>query len=400
MDCAPQSDRKRPSFDDAVGRLNADYFFREFAFSTNTFKPDPRSELELADKIVWLDDLLIVCQIKERKAPADTSAEKERKWFSDEVAKKATRQIRDTLSYFQKYTNIELRNNRGDASNIARAQVVQMHKIVIYNPHASLPTECLFRKFHRSKSAGVIHVVHAEAYLGILRALVTPVEIAEYLSFRETLINKWGDALSHVSERAVVGQYLRNLPKEKPSFEFVKFVDELEEKNKDWDIARIIHLFFDRQNTPEGSRETGYRVLKQLGKLYRTEMGEFKKRFHFSMQKALADEPCLPHRFTSSRGCGFVFIPLNRKDLRHRRNYLLNFTVLNKYDQKLDRCIGLTFIAEGEGGWCDVQWCTLEFPWKEDSDVKTVLAACYPFRPVKRRVVERYGLSDAPKSKD
>ena len=31
------------------------------------------------------------------------------------------------------------------------------------------------------------------------------------------------------------------------------------------------------------------------------------------------------------------------------------FTGLNKYDQKLDKCIGLSFNAEGKGTWCDVQ---------------------------------------------
>jgi hypothetical protein len=30
-----------------VGKHNAAYFFRDFTFSTNTFKPNPDSELEL-----------------------------------------------------------------------------------------------------------------------------------------------------------------------------------------------------------------------------------------------------------------------------------------------------------------------------------------------------------------
>ena len=63
-----------PSFEDKVGQLNAAYFFREFTFSSNTFKPDPNAELELADKVVWLDDFLIVSQLKERHAPPDTAA--------------------------------------------------------------------------------------------------------------------------------------------------------------------------------------------------------------------------------------------------------------------------------------------------------------------------------------
>lgn len=91
------------SFEDAVGHLNSDYFFREFTFSSNTFKPNPNAELELADKVVWLDDLLILFQVKERNAPPSSTPEKERNWFEDEILRKATRQIRDTMSYLKNF---------------------------------------------------------------------------------------------------------------------------------------------------------------------------------------------------------------------------------------------------------------------------------------------------------
>ena len=66
------------AFEDALGKLNADYFFREFTFSSNKFKPNPNEELELADNVVWLDDLMIVYQVKERNAPVDTTPEREK----------------------------------------------------------------------------------------------------------------------------------------------------------------------------------------------------------------------------------------------------------------------------------------------------------------------------------
>jgi hypothetical protein len=119
------------SFEDAVGQLNSNYFFREFTFSSNTFKPSPDNEIELADKVVWLDDLMIVYQVKERIARPNTSSRKEERWFNEEVVKNATRQIRDTLSYLRTFPKIELRNNRGDAFNIAAAQVTSPHKLVI-----------------------------------------------------------------------------------------------------------------------------------------------------------------------------------------------------------------------------------------------------------------------------
>lgn len=347
---------------------------------------------------MWLDDLLIVSQVKERNAPAKTTEENERKWFSQAVLKKATSQVRDTLSYLGKYSKIELRNNRGHVFNIASAQVTERHKLVIYDPHPLLPAECAVKKYHRSKTAGVIHLVHSGDYLGILSTLITPVEIAEYLAFREALVNRWRDGLSAVSEKAVVGQHIRNLPEEKPSDEFERYVDEVRRKNRGWDISRMIHLFPERQTTPHSSQEASYRVLKELAKLFRTEMAAFKERFRLSMKKALADETCLPYRFTTSQRCGFVFVPLRREDLPHRHNALTHLTAANKYDQKLDKCVGLTFIAEDNGSWCDVQWCPMEFPWEEDAEMRAALDRSYPFRPVKAAAVERYGLFEAPDS--
>jgi len=380
-------------FETALEQLNEAFFFREFTFSSNTFRPAPGSELELADAVVLLDDLLIVYQVKQRHAPPNTKAETERKWFSESVLKKATRQIRDTLSYLEKYSEIELRKNRGHVFNIARARATQTHKLVIYDPHPLLPTECALKKYHHSKTAGVVHVIHSADYLGVLSTLMTPVEIAEYLAFREALVNRWGEALSAVNEKALVGQYIRNLPTEKPNDAFEKFVDEVRQKDRDWDISNMIHVFAERRTTPHSSPTVHYKVVKELAKLFRTEMAEFKKRFQFSMKKALADEYCVPHRFTTSKECGFVFIPLQREDLPYRQNASLNFTALNKYDQRLDKCVGLTFTAEGKGSWCDVQWCHLESPWKENGELQAALNENYPFRPVKTKIVERYDLS-------
>jgi len=379
------------TFEDTVGELNSAYFFREFTYSRNTFRPTPRGELELADKVVWLDDLLIVSQIKERNAPVGTAPDRERRWFADEVLKKATRQIRDTLGYLKGFPQIEVTNNRGHRFNLTTTQISHLHKLVIYHPNDLLPSECRSRKHHTSRTAGLIHLIGSADYLTILSTLVTPAEISEYLSFRETLANRWPDAMLAVSERAIVGQYIRNLPQELPGARFEAYVDVVQQTVKDWDISPIIRLFMDRKNT-RGPKEADYRILKELARLNRAQMAEFRKRWQFSMKKALADEFSVPNRFTASNGCGFVFIPLRRQDLPNRHNALINFTRLNKYDQKLDRCIGLSFIAEGRGDWCDVQWCRMERAWTECPDLDTLLKQNYPFGPMRESRIERYGL--------
>ncbi len=130
-------------------------------------------------------------------------------------------------------------------------------------------------------------------------------------------------------------------------------------------------------------------------------MAQFKERFKRSMDMANADRVVLPYRFVASTGCGFLFLPLQRSRMAHRIDDLMAFTHLSKYDLKLERCVGLTFVSEGNSTWCDVQWCRIEHPWKEKPEYEEILKTNYPFRPMKQAVVERYGLgpesvSDSP----
>lgn len=379
------------SFENDLGKLNTAYFFREFTFSTNKFKPDKKTELELADNIVWLDDHLIVVQVKERYASFGASTIDEENWFNGEVLGKATTQIGNTLSYLKKYDSIGLENNQGHAFNLANAKDKCVHKLVIYHSDQSLPETCSLIKFHKGLS-DVIHVIGSVDYLGVLRTLITPAELFEYLLFREAVIRNWGDLVSKVSEEALVGQFLRNLPVEQPSANFVTFLVALQQNSRDWDISQIIHLFPDRRTTASNSPTDYYRILKELAKLNRTDMRQFKERFALSMVKANADESVDPYRFVASTRCGFLFIPLTRSQEPEKLKILSALTKMNKFDLQLTKCIGLTFISEGRDSWCDVQWCSVEFPWAQNIELEELLKAHSPFRPIKKTIVERYGL--------
>ncbi len=63
------------SFEAELTGLNENYFFREFTFSKNTFRPAPNDEAELADNIIWIGDTLIAFQVKERIIANDTTPE-------------------------------------------------------------------------------------------------------------------------------------------------------------------------------------------------------------------------------------------------------------------------------------------------------------------------------------
>jgi hypothetical protein len=114
-------------FEDEIAALNQAYFFREFTYSNTTFRTrgesDTESEVELADSLLWLGRDLVVYQLKERQAPANTTPEQESAWFNRKVLGKGTKQVRDTLRYLESGASIPLENHRGHQFNLSRSSI-------------------------------------------------------------------------------------------------------------------------------------------------------------------------------------------------------------------------------------------------------------------------------------
>ena len=377
------------TFEDDMGSLNERFFFEEFTYSTNTFRPNPSTELELADSIIWLDDMLVLFQLKEREKISKTSPDKEAKWFEKKVIGLGTRQIRDSVKYLDVHRDILLRNHRGHRFELRRDAITGMHKVICYLGNSRLPEACRRKKFHRSRAAGVIHVIAAHDYLGVVRTVLTPFELSAYLAFRQKLIEKWGDALSPVPEPALVGQYLEGDADRKPDPTFMDVLTSLEHRADEWDMSGIIKQFAERVTT-DGHGTEYYAILKELAKLKRNELREFKTRFRLSMEKCRVGEFAMPYRMAIPRtNCGFVFIPLTEDAVAVRKQGLMNLTLACKYDLKVPKCVGASFCPE-EGGWFSVEWCYMEHTWRYDEELERALKGNNPFREVRTAELPRY----------
>lgn len=376
------------AFSDELAALNESYFFSEFTYSRNTFLPLVGQEVELADSLIWLGDSLIAFQLKER-ALIGANADTEKSWFKKKVLGVATRQIRDTLNYLAVNKNIEVQNHRNHAFTLSFDRVSEIHKLVVYSPQLALPEECRLIKHHRSSTAGLIHIISAQDYLTIIRTLLTPAEVIDYLSFREELIDRWEVEVVSVPESALIGQYVLGDINTPPSIEHNQYLHELEHRAEEWDMSGVIAKFPDRVTTDNAPTDY-YPIVRELALLKRNELREFKKRFQLSLQKTREDVFVKPYRIAVPRTeCGFVFIPVTREFLQHRRVELQNFTIAHKYQQRLSRCIGLS-IADGEDGWFTVEWCYMEFPWEQDAQMEHMLETNNPFRNVGVTELPRY----------
>lgn len=377
------------TFEDDLAALNEWHFFHEFTYSKAAFRPIPSQEAELADSIIWIGNLLIVYQLKERRAQRSTTVEAEKRWFERKVLRQATQQVRDTLAYLNDARAIEIRNHRGHVFGLDIRAIHELHKVIVYLPHDVLPESCRQLKHHRSRTAGVIHIIPANDYLGIVRTLLTPAEMADYLGFREALICRWQAEVVAVPEPALVGQYLNGDIEVPPSVEFIEYLERLDHRADEWDMSGIISKFPDRVTTDNQPTDY-YPIVRELALLKRNELREFKKRFQLSVEKARANKFVLPYRIACPRtNCGFVFIPVTKDLLARRRNALQNFTLAHKYEQKLSKCIGVS-IAYDADGWFTAEWYYAEFPWEQEEEMEQRLRDNFPFRKVEHGELPRY----------
>jgi hypothetical protein len=379
------------SFEDEVARVNQHYFFREFTYSKTTFCPQPGRKVELADCLIWLDDILIVFQLKERGNPSKSDAAKEARWFERKVVTEGTRQIRDTLHYINSVPSIQVENHCGHRLALERQKLAKLQKVVCYLPQDALPMSCRARKFYLSKTAGIIHLFQAKDYARAVFTLLTPAELFDYLTFREELVCRWGEAVSSVPEEALLGHFLygnANLP---PAIDFVSCLVDLEHRLDEWDISEIIKDFHDSITGASGATDY-YHIISELAKLKRSELREFKRRFTLSLEACRSNAFQRPSRMQCPRtDCAFVFVPLERQFIEHRKQALINFTFACKYDLKAPVCMGISFGYEvEEGGSFSISYCVLDSPWEYDPQMEELLRRDNPFREVRPKILGRY----------
>lgn len=359
-------------------------FFREFTFSKNTFRFE-NEEVELADAIVHARDIMWVFQLKERAKTEGLTQVSEERWFSRKVVGEATRQIRQTVSLLRNSPSVVLNNNRGHAVHLAGLPM-SVHKVVAFRAAPELPQSCRDAKYHRSATAGFIHLFSASDYGDVLGSLLTLAEVNEYLTYREAALTKWPTA-AQLPERALLGQFLLG-DEHVPRLDSAGAVHALVETRHEWDMTSVISTFGDRIVTEQAPTDH-YPILQELAVLKRTELREFRRRFDLALKVSRRNEVVRPYRMTVPRtDCAFVVIPLTDAMKQHRANLLHNLTVLHQYEQRVPRCVGLAMDWEGESWY--MEWAFRERVWSHDPELEQALASNEAFRPVELNAVPTY----------
>src|SRR5690606_23894247 len=123
----------------------------------------------------------------------------------------------------------------------------------------------------------------------VVRTLLTPAELMDYLEYRAELILKWPEDTAREPETVLMGHYLRGNLDERPNRSHYELLKALRHQVDAWDMSGVINLFADRITT-KGTATEYYPIITAIAELKRNELAEFKKRFTLSIEKARANE--------------------------------------------------------------------------------------------------------------
>lgn len=374
--------------------FNQNLFFREFSFSQTTFVPAAGSELELTDHLIWLDDLLLSFQLKQRMV-VETTAEVEEKWFRSKVVNKAKTQVKDTHRYLAAHAPIQVTNERGHTFGLEAGRIRRWHDVILYEHHSLLPGHLRNTKSVLSSEVGLIHIFMVDDYQKVAQILFTPAEVADYLDYRRDLLSLTFEKIKDLPEDALLGHYLYGDMSSLPQSDSARWVRNLDKESFSFDLSPVLHQFAEKMvpgepwGFPTVSSTDYYRIMQELARLNRSELRWFKERRNLVLKWCREDKFEQPTRMVSPRtGCGFVLIPIPAEARANLGNALQNFTYAHKYDQKLMKCVGMAISKDGS--YWDISWCLLEEEWVHDPQMEEALKRNFPFRPVRQQQIPTY----------
>lgn len=382
--------------ENSISKINQCVFYKEFTFDKNEFSPRVGQQKELADNVIFLDNLLFIIQIKERNPQKVKTAEDENKWFRNVVLKKAKNQIKDSLDFFATHSNIQIINKRQHSFNVAEANLHGVNKIIIYSPNSNLVNDKNRSiKFYESKEAGNIHIFHLEDYHWICKYLITPTELDEYLKFRERIYIKHKAVIEIYQEQYILAHFLNTDDETVLNEKYIETLGKLFNDREEFDMSTFLDSFSERIFLQEQKQARDYySIIKEIAKLKRYELLEFKKRFQLIINTARDNTFSMPYRFTINRtGCGFVFIALTNDKIRFWESALLNFTELYKYKRKLNKCLGV--IVYKSNAYFDVYWAYAAYDWIYDEVMEEANKQEVGYGNGEVKTVDRYKFNDS-----
>lgn len=156
-------------------------FYKELVQSNLQFTPEGSSEKEVADLLLNIGDIIIAIQLKARNnSEQSDSYEKEISWLTHKC-KVAKKQVKESINFIKSGQLPSFMNGRNKSVSIsADAQVIPL--VIFINDKIEGDYPRILKK--HSEEGMDINCMSLDDFQEMCKALFTPIEIVEYLSWR------------------------------------------------------------------------------------------------------------------------------------------------------------------------------------------------------------------------
>lgn len=359
-----------PTFsEEFITRINQNVFYREFTFDRTEIITEQNNRVELADNILWIDDMLIVFQIKERNELISKGQSNIENWFSNKVLKKAKDQIKNTNTWIRSCSTVELRNSNGQVLTMHPEDIGKIINIIIYHVDTPLPDSFVPEIKHRTQDGLFIHILSSEDYYQICRYLITPSELYDFLKFREDLLSYYPQ--SPFTEQYILAHYFHNSNDLKMDCSYIddleKICTAIELNDNKFNLYPFLNSFRDTVMRANDGIEY-IEIVKELAKLNRQEILWFKQRLADVIECANPD-PCeIKPMYIDRTGCAIIIMKPRVDGYVYWENILRNNTEDYKYAKRAAR--GLGIIVMHDNGDIILNWCLDYTPWAYNAELE------------------------------
>ncbi|MCK9328720.1 MAG: hypothetical protein M0Q94_02470 [Candidatus Cloacimonetes bacterium] len=327
-------------------------FLPEFVFNDLNFEIN-KSQKELADLAIEINNVLLIIQVKERNKIL--SKEEERKWLKGTVFNTAIKQVKDSFKLQADSKGIFFKNISGLSSDLSGHKIIPI--VVFFNKNINSYS----RHYYSEKTNIRINVFDEDDFRLMITSLLIPIDIINYLEYRTYIvpeshiptIDNLMDVMITNSETNTC--IISNKSEEGliNSFYAINRIDNRADEN----ILKYRHfldIFTARQLDDTDPRI----LLSKLLLLERDIISKFIERYYSTIELS-KNRTINFYRLVLTSGIGFLFVSLNQKNI----DIMNHFAYLFKYKNKLNTAIVIWINYEKD---IDIDYSIIESDWTYD----------------------------------
>ena len=136
---------------------NENVFLRAFSFSTIQLPVSSADDVELADRVIMVDEIGFIFQLMEREQRVASKAGDLEKWITNHVVRRGVKQIQKTRDLLKSYLRLSLVNNFGHRVLVTPKDPDLFVSIIVYRVP---PKTRVFRaaRFKKNRKGGFVHL--------------------------------------------------------------------------------------------------------------------------------------------------------------------------------------------------------------------------------------------------